>query len=61
MPVVTYMDTDRDKSITIKENKNKSDIYRGVNKINGKNYGGSSVNLRGKFSIYYIKKPCLVN
>ena len=37
----------------LKENKNKSGVYRWVNKINNESYVGSSINLTNRFIRYY--------
>jgi len=59
IPIIYYPDVDRDKSFILKQNKGISGIYRLNNLITGKSYVGSSVNLAGKFSIYYSKKAML--
>lgn len=51
--VVTYSDAFLNKSIILKEFKNKAGIYRWVNKVNGNSYIGSSVNLSRRFRVYY--------
>ena len=53
IPVVRYANMDLDKFFVLKENINKSGIFRLVNNINGKSYISSSVNLTNKFIIYY--------
>ena len=53
IPVVTYSDAFLNKSIILKEFKNKAGIYRWVNKVNGNTYIGSSVNLSRRFKVYY--------
>ena len=53
MPVVTYSNADKDKSIIYEENKNKSGIYRWNNLITSKSYIGSSISLSNRFSNYY--------
>jgi len=53
IPVASYSNTDKDKSIVYKENKNKSGIYRWNNLITDKSYIGSSISLGGRFSNYY--------
>lgn len=53
IPVVSYLNADKDKSIVYKENKNKSGIYRWNNLITSKSYIGSSISLRNRFSDYY--------
>jgi group I intron endonuclease len=52
-PVIRYNNTDVDKYIILKENKNKSGVYRLVNNINGKSYVASSRSLSKKLNIYY--------
>ena len=59
IPHTTYAYPARDKYIIIIENKGKSGIYRWNNLTNGKSYVGSSINLTGRFSIYYSKKAML--
>ena len=44
------------KSIIIKENRNKSGIYRWVNKTNNNSYVGSGINLAKRIGDYYKKK-----
>lgn len=53
IPIVSYYNADKDKSIIYKENKNKSGIYRWNNLITNKSYIGSSISLGGRFSNYY--------
>lgn len=53
VPILTYNDLEKDKEIILKENKNKSGIYRWVNKVNDKFYVGSSINLAKRLSNYY--------
>ena len=53
VPVVTYPDAFLNKSIILKDSKNKAGIYRWVNKVNGNTYVGSSVNLARRFRVYY--------
>lgn len=52
-PVVKYDNACFDKSKILKENKNKSGVYRWINKLNGKTYIGSSTNLRVRLYKYY--------
>jgi group I intron endonuclease len=56
IPVITYNNTRVDKCIILKENTNKSGIYRLINKINGKSYIGSSIRLNNRFRLYYSSK-----
>lgn len=53
IPVITYVNADIDKFRIYEENRNKSGVYRWVNKINGKSYVGSSIYLSNRFSNYY--------
>lgn len=53
IPTAIYHDAFLDKAKIISDNKNKSGIYRWVNKVNGKSYIGSSVNLIVRFRCYY--------
>ena len=53
IPVVTYSDAWSEKEIALKDNKNKSGVYRWTNLINGKCYVVSSVNLSRRFRSYY--------
>jgi hypothetical protein len=54
-PLVVYF-SEKDKDLVIKENKDKSGVYRWVNTINGNSYVGSAVNLSKRFSTYYSQK-----
>ena len=51
-PVVINFDTFLEKLKIIKDNKNKAGIYRWVNKVNGKTYVGSCVNLGRRIKDY---------
>lgn len=53
VPVVVYLDAYLNKSMILNDNKNKPGIYRWVNKVNGKSYLGSSVNLNNRLKGYY--------
>lgn len=53
IPVVIYTDANLNKSIILKDTKNKAGVYRWVNKVNGNTYIGSSVNLSRRFRVYY--------
>ena len=52
-PVMIYLNADTLKLQIIKENRDKSGIYRWTNLINGKSYIGSSSNLGKRFYRYY--------
>lgn len=52
-PVVKYDDADVDKVKIFANNRNKSGVYRWVNKKNGKTYVGSSINLSVRLYTYY--------
>jgi group I intron endonuclease len=51
--VKSYVNADLEKESIIKDNKNKSGVYRWINKENGKVYIGSAVNLSRRFYVYY--------
>lgn len=53
IPIVTYTNAEKYKYLILKENKNKSGVYRLNNIIIGKSYIGSSVNLVCRFNNYY--------
>jgi group I intron endonuclease len=59
IPVVTYTNISKDKSIIYKENKGKSGIYGINNLITGKSYVGSRKCLASRLSSYYSKKAML--
>lgn len=48
-----YENADTQKLLILLDNKNKSGVYRWVDKINGKTYIGSSVNLSRRLSDYF--------
>lgn len=58
-PIVTYTDSFFNKSKILKDNKNKSGIYRWVNKITGESYVGRSKNLGIRFLKYYNRNHLL--
>ena len=55
LPVAIYSSAEYEKTVktAIKNNINKSGIYRWKNLVNGKSYVGSSVNLSRRFKSYY--------
>jgi group I intron endonuclease len=52
-PIVKYDDADVDKVKIFADNRNKSGVYRWINKKNGKTYVGSSINLSVRLYTYY--------
>ena len=52
-PEVSYINADFQKLQIIKDNKKKVGIYSWTNKVNGKIYIGSSMNLSSRFTSYY--------
>ena len=59
IPIITYNNALKDKSLIYKDNKNKSGVYRWNNIITGKSYIGSSINLTRRLSIYYSKNAMI--
>ena len=55
IPVASYNNAELHKKYIIKENRGKAGIYRWINKINGKSYVGSSINLTIRFNVYFNK------
>ncbi len=55
-PVATYENAKLQKKQILDENNTKSGIYCWTNKINGKRYIGSSVNLPNRLSCYFSVK-----
>jgi len=53
VPVVTYLNSDTDKLLILKENKGKTGIYKWTNLKNNNCYIGSSTNLSVRISRYY--------
>lgn len=53
IPIIIYNDADKDKITIFNDNRNKSGVYRWVNKINGNTYIGSSINLSVRFYSYF--------
>lgn len=60
IPIKIYENADTQKKEAIEENRKKSGVYRWFNKINGKSYIGSSINLTSRFLDYYNTKQLLV-
>jgi group I intron endonuclease len=55
-PVIVYSDCLEDKNRILSDNKGKAAIYRWINKLNGKTYVGSSVDLTTRLYKYYSLK-----
>jgi group I intron endonuclease len=53
VPIHSYLNLDKQKEEICRDNKNKSGVYRWVNKINGKSYVGSSTSLSKRILFYY--------
>jgi group I intron endonuclease len=53
VPIRSYLNLDKQKEEICRDNKNKSGVYRWVNKINGKSYVGSSTSLSKRILFYY--------
>jgi group I intron endonuclease len=53
IPVVSYSNAYKDKSIIYEENRNKSGIYRWNNLVTGDSYVGSAQNLTKRLSLYF--------
>lgn len=45
IPAISYFNADLERYAIIKQNRNKSGIYRSINMVNNKTYIGSSLNL----------------
>ena len=52
-PLIVYTNSLSCKTDILKENKGKTGVYRWVNRINGKTYVGSYVNLSTRFMFYF--------
>jgi group I intron endonuclease len=57
----TYINAYKYKDLILKENKNKSGVYRWNNIVTGKSYIGSSINLSKRFNEYYNLKSLQKN
>lgn len=55
-PVAVYENTKLQKKQILCENNGKTGIYRWVNKVNGKSYIGSAIDLVVRFHVYYSVK-----
>ena len=53
VPIKSYSNAEVDKSKIIEENKQKSGIYRWINKVNNKRYVGSALDLSNRLLFYY--------
>lgn len=56
IPLLVYDNTENQRKEIIKDNRKKSGVYRWVNKVNGKCYVGSSVDLGYRLKQYYSNK-----
>lgn len=54
--VLIYVNADKEKTLAIKCNRNKSGVYKWTHRESGKFYIGSSVNLGRRFSSYFSYK-----
>ena len=52
LPLVVYSNVDKQKESIVKENINKSGVYKWINNTNGNSYVGSSVNLSKRLLEY---------
>jgi group I intron endonuclease len=52
-PAVVYDNADIKKELILKDNQRKAEVYRRVNKANGKTYVGSAVNLSRRLGEYF--------
>lgn len=52
-PIIVYDNADTAKVDIFADNRNKSGVYRWINKVNGSTYVGSSINLSVRFYTYY--------
>jgi hypothetical protein len=59
IPVIYYPDAKEQKQRLFKDNKTKSGVYCWTNKMNGKKYIGSSINLRRRIYDYYSLKKLI--
>lgn len=55
-PVSRYTNSEKLKAQVLKDNKNKSGIYRWINNLNGNTYVGSAVNLEIRLRSYFNSK-----
>nr|YP_010691079.1 GIY endonuclease [Phellinus igniarius]WBU93180.1 GIY endonuclease [Phellinus igniarius] len=55
-PAVTYKNAKINKSLTFKDNKDKAFVYRWINKLNGKEYLGSTSSAKRRLNTYYDLK-----
>lgn len=56
IPLLVYDHAEKQRTEIIKDNSNKSGVYRWINKVNGKCYIGSSVDLGYRLKQYYSPK-----
>jgi hypothetical protein len=53
VPEVTYENADTQRLVILKDNRKRAGVYRWVNKLSGKSYVGSSVDLARRLKYYY--------
>lgn len=58
---VCYDNAELAKSQIISDNRGRAGVYRWTNKLNGKSYIGSSINLSNRFSVYFNKGYIEIN
>ena len=56
IPAVSYKNAKNNKSLIFKDNKDKSFVYRWINKLNGKEYLGSTSSAKRRLKTYYDLK-----
>lgn len=59
VPIKVYNNVDTQKEIIINDNREKSGVYRWINKENNKSYIGSSINLVSRFFDYFNLKQLI--
>ena len=55
-PAVSYKNAKNNKSLIFKDNKDKAFVYRWINKLNGKEYLGSTTSAKRRLNTYYNLK-----
>jgi len=52
-PLIVYSNPDTDKVKILNDNRGKAGVYQWVNKVNGKTYIGSSIDLNNRLKCYF--------